>query len=70
MYMAFDPVKLKSDFAVFDHNPNLVYLDSTATALKPRVVIEKLREYYEKYPANVCIQCRLKPRKNMKKPAK
>ncbi len=53
MYMTFDPVKLKSDFAVFDYDPDLVYLDSTATALKPRVVIEKLREYYEKYPANV-----------------
>jgi cysteine desulfurase/selenocysteine lyase len=31
----------------------LVYLDSAATALKPRAVIDAVREYYEDYPANV-----------------
>ncbi len=44
---------IRSDFPIFSDKPNLVYLDSTATSLKPRVVIEKLREYYEKYSANV-----------------
>ncbi|MGC8923846.1 MAG: aminotransferase class V-fold PLP-dependent enzyme, partial [Candidatus Micrarchaeia archaeon] len=29
------------------------YLDSAATSLKPRQVIEAMRDYYENYPANV-----------------
>ncbi len=44
---------IKNDFPVFTHNPGLVYLDSGATALKPKQVIEKIVEYYEKYPANI-----------------
>lgn len=44
---------LKKDFPIFKYHPNLVYLDSTATSLKPKVVIDKVREYYEKYSANV-----------------
>lgn len=43
----------KSDFPIFKHVPNLVYLDSTATSLKPKSVIDKLLEYYEQYSANV-----------------
>lgn len=31
----------------------LVYLDSAATALKPTVVIDAIRDYYENYTANV-----------------
>lgn len=31
----------------------LLYLDSAATSQKPRVVIDKLREYYERDNANV-----------------
>lgn len=30
-----------------------VYLDSAATSLKPKVVLEAMREYYEEYSANV-----------------
>ncbi|MBI2625357.1 MAG: SufS family cysteine desulfurase [Candidatus Nealsonbacteria bacterium] len=45
--------KIKKDFPVFKNHPKLVYLDSAATSLKPRGVIVKLVEYYEKYPANV-----------------
>lgn len=44
---------IKEDFPIFVHHPDLVYLDSTATALKPRSVIAKLIEYYEQYSANV-----------------
>jgi cysteine desulfurase/selenocysteine lyase len=43
----------KKDFPFFDHNPETTYLDSTATSLKPRSVIQKITEYYEKYSANV-----------------
>ncbi len=48
-----DPIKIKKDFPIFKNNPDLVYLDSGATSLKPRSVIEKLTEYYTEYSANV-----------------
>lgn len=44
---------IKTQFPLFKHNPNLVYLDSASTALTHQSVIDKLVEYYEKYPANV-----------------
>ena len=47
------PETIRSDFPVFGHHPALAYLDSAATSLKPRVVIEKELEYLEKYPANI-----------------
>lgn len=49
----FNSTQIRTDFPVFAHHPDLVYLDSAATSLKPRVVIEKELEYLEKYPANV-----------------
>lgn len=48
-----DTKLIKKDFPIFEHQPELVYLDSTATSLKPRVVVDKLREYYEEYSANI-----------------
>lgn len=48
-----DSEKIRADFPVFAHHPNLIYLDSAATTLKPRVVIEKELEYMEMYPANI-----------------
>lgn len=44
---------IKSQFPVFSNNPNLVYLDSANTSLTHQKVIDKLTEYYKKYPANV-----------------
>ncbi|OGK64770.1 hypothetical protein A2313_02130 [Candidatus Roizmanbacteria bacterium RIFOXYB2_FULL_41_10] len=44
---------LKHDFPIFQNQPDLVYLDSTATALKPQIVIDSLTEYYQEYSANV-----------------
>lgn len=44
---------IKKQFPVFKNQPNLVYIDSTATSLKPKAVIDKLRQYYEEYSANV-----------------
>ncbi|MCS7092876.1 MAG: SufS family cysteine desulfurase [Patescibacteria group bacterium] len=43
----------KKDFPVFKNNPGLIYLDSAATSLKPKSVIEKITEYYSAYSANV-----------------
>lgn len=47
------PKLIKNDFPIFTHNPGLVYLDSTATSLKPRSVIEKEVEYYSHYSGNI-----------------
>jgi len=43
----------KADFPIFREHPNLVYLDSTATALKPDTVIESMDSYYRTFSANV-----------------
>ena len=44
---------LKKDFPIFKNNPNLVYLDSAATSLKPKSVISAMDEYYKNYSSNV-----------------
>ncbi|MDA2921989.1 SufS family cysteine desulfurase [Patescibacteria group bacterium AH-259-L07] len=44
---------IKQDFPIFKNNPDLIYLDSAATSLKPKSVIDALCMYYEKYSANV-----------------
>lgn len=49
----FDVQKLKKDFPIFTHHPDLVYLDSAATSLKPQSVIAKINEYYTQYSANI-----------------
>ncbi len=49
----FKAAHIKKDFPIFTHHPDLVYLDSTATSLKPRQVLAALNGYYEQYSANV-----------------
>ena len=44
---------VKKDFPIFKNNPGLIYLDSSATSLKPRSVVNKEIEYYTNYSANV-----------------
>ena len=44
---------LRKDFLIYQDNPNLVYLDSGATSLKPKCVLDKMNEYYEKYGVNI-----------------
>jgi cysteine desulfurase/selenocysteine lyase len=48
-----DVKTIKKQFPIFQNQPDLVYLDSTATSLKPQRVVDKLKEYYEQYSANV-----------------
>lgn len=48
-----DLKNIKKEFPIFQNQPELIYLDSTATSLKPKVVIDKIKEYYEEYSANV-----------------
>jgi cysteine desulfurase/selenocysteine lyase len=49
----FDPQTTKKDFSIFQHHPNLVYLDSAATSLKPQAVIDAEQEYLSAYSTNV-----------------
>lgn len=51
-----DVANIKRDFPIFDRKidgKELVYLDSAATSLKPKQVIEAVRNYYEQYCASV-----------------
>ncbi len=43
----------KQDFPIFQSNPNLVYLDSTATSQKPKMVIDGVSEYLSSSYANI-----------------
>ena len=45
--------KLKKDFPVLENNPNLCYLDSAASSLKPKCVIDAVDYYYNKLSCNV-----------------
>lgn len=43
----------KSLFPIFNNNPELVYLDSASTSQKPKVVIDKIIEFYSAYNSNI-----------------
>ena len=49
----FDPRQLRREFPIFERNPGLVFLDSGASAQKPRQVIDGLAEFYRNDYANV-----------------
>jgi cysteine desulfurase/selenocysteine lyase len=54
--MILDVSKIREDFPILSRSVRgrpLVYLDNAATTQKPRAVLETLREYYERYNANV-----------------
>ncbi len=44
---------IKKDFPIFKNNKGLVFLDSGASTQKPKVVIDAVKEVYEKHYANV-----------------
>ena len=48
-----DIAAIKKVFPIFTHHPDLVYLDSAATALKPAVVIAAEQAYYEQFSTNI-----------------
>ena len=50
---AFDPRVVKRDFPIFRNNPDVVFLDSAASAQKPQVVIDAVSRFYENDYANV-----------------
>ncbi len=48
--------KIRHDFPILDrkiNNKSIIYLDSAASSLKPRQVIEGMNEYYTKYGVNI-----------------
>jgi cysteine desulfurase/selenocysteine lyase len=49
----FDSEKIRTEFPIFKNQPELVYLDSAATSLKPESVIAVISDYYSNYSANV-----------------
>ncbi len=49
----FDTRRLKREFPIFASNPDLVFLDSGASAQKPRSVIDRVADYYRTDYANV-----------------
>jgi cysteine desulfurase / selenocysteine lyase len=52
----FNSTQIRCDFPILSKKINgkpLVYLDSTATALKPKAVINAINGYYQEYTANV-----------------
>jgi cysteine desulfurase/selenocysteine lyase len=52
----FDPEVIRRDFPIFErefYGQRLAYLDSAATALKPRVVSDAVSGYDQRYSANV-----------------
>jgi cysteine desulfurase/selenocysteine lyase len=49
-----DVKNIREDFPIFtERDDNFVYLDSSATTLKPQTVIDAVADYYSKYSANV-----------------
>src|SRR5882724_3413666 len=51
-----DWAAVRADFPILDqkvHGRPLIYFDNAATTQKPRAVLERLRQYYERDNANV-----------------
>ncbi len=48
-----DVARIKREFPIFENNPGLVFLDSGASAQKPRQVIDGIAEFYRTEYANV-----------------
>ncbi len=49
----FDVLKLRKMFPIYENHPDLVYLDTGATSLKPQCVLDKMNEYYQEYGVNI-----------------
>jgi len=48
--------EIKKDFPIFKRKINgkeIIYLDNAATSMRPSIVIDKVKEFYEKHNANI-----------------
>lgn len=43
----------KKDFPIFNHYPDLVFVDNGSTSQKPKVLLSALEEYYYQYNSNI-----------------
>ncbi len=48
-----DVTKIRNEFPIYKNHPDLIYLDTGATSLKPSIVIDKMNEYYSNYGVNI-----------------
>jgi cysteine desulfurase / selenocysteine lyase len=48
-----DAKRIRAEFPIFQHHPDLIYLDNAATTQKPRSVLDAERDFYERNYANV-----------------
>lgn len=48
-----DVSKIRKMFPLYDKHPNIVYMDTGATSLKPKRVLDKMQEYYSEYGVNI-----------------
>lgn len=46
-------MEVKNDFPLLKNNKNIVYLDSAASSIKPKCVIDMIDDYYNNYCVNV-----------------
>lgn len=46
-------LEIRKYFPIYQKNPNLVYMDTGATSLKPSCVLDKMEEYYREYGVNI-----------------
>ncbi len=46
-------INIKNNFPIFKNIPELVYLDSAATAQKPQSVIDAVKNFYENHNSNI-----------------
>lgn len=51
--MKFNIAQVRQEFPIFQKKPDLVYLDSAATAQKPQVVLDAMDKFYSEQNANV-----------------
>ncbi len=54
--MSLDPYAIRKDFPIFEskmHGRPLIYLDTAASAQKPRVVIDAMSDFYSAHYANI-----------------
>lgn len=48
-----DTTSIRKQFPIYEQHPDLIYLDSGASSLKTKAVLDKMNEYYTKYGVNV-----------------
>ena len=46
-------MKIKDEFPIYEFNKDLIYLDTAASSLKPRKVIDAVSFYYSHYGVNI-----------------